>query len=140
MGTADVPRVRLRFLRRLAKKILPASAVTSYRRRRARRQYLQGLGEALSWPSEGQGDEALELEQITRRYGFYQALAKDALDATDEVLQTLDRRIEGLAARHGEQLRSIREEVAALRSSLQEFGRNLRDLAEQQRSERNAPP
>jgi hypothetical protein len=126
--------VRLRLLRRIAKKILPSSAVTWYRRRRARRQYLQGLGEVLSWPAEQAGSESAGLEQVTARYGFYQVLAKDALDATDQVLQSLDRRVEGMAARHGEQLRSISEQVRALRASIEEIDRQVGDFADRHRS------
>jgi hypothetical protein len=43
---------------------------------------------------------------------------KEVLDRTELVLQALDRRIEGVAARHGNEIRDLRDEVADLRASV----------------------
>ena len=70
----------------------------------------------------------IELEETeeriaARREGFYGRLVQDVLDRTDVVLQQLDRRIEGVSARHGGDIRELREELAALRSELEELQR-----------------
>jgi len=70
----------------------------------------------------------IELEETeeriaARREGFYGRLVQDVLDRTDVVLQQLDRRIEGVSARHGGDIRELREELAALRSELEELRR-----------------
>ncbi len=70
----------------------------------------------------------IELEETeeriaARREGFYGRLVQDVLERTDVVLQQLDRRIEGVSARHGGDIRELREELAALRSELEELRR-----------------
>jgi len=70
----------------------------------------------------------IELEETeeriaARREGFYGRLVQDVLERTDVVLQQLDRRIEGVSTRHGGDIRELREELAALRSELEELRR-----------------
>jgi prefoldin subunit 5 len=48
---------------------------------------------------------------------------KDVLERTELVLQELDRKIEGVNARHGNDLRSLREEVESLRASVEALRR-----------------
>ncbi len=109
----------MQFLRDIAKKILPRSFIEWYRRRRAFRQYLGAL--AIEVYDRGMRLEVEDLEGriAARRDGFYEHLVKDVLERTELVLQQLDRKIEGVSARHGNELRALRQEVEALRESVQ---------------------
>jgi hypothetical protein len=74
----------------------------------------------------------IELDEVeeriaARRNGFYGRLVQDVLERTELVLQQLDRRIEGVSARHGSEIRELREEVAALRSAVIELQHALAD-------------
>jgi repressor of nif and glnA expression len=102
----------------MAKTVLPESFVHWYRRRRAIRRYLRELGYEIYDRQVRMQLEDLEGRILARRTGFHEQLVKDVLDRTDLVLQELDRRIEGLSTRHGKQLRELREEIAALRASV----------------------
>ena len=62
--------------------------------------------------------QELEGRVAARRDGFYQQIVKEVRERTDLVLQELDRRIEGLNARHGSELRRLADEVAALRDEV----------------------
>jgi hypothetical protein len=106
-------------LRAMAKAVLPESFVHWYRRRRAIRRYLRELGYEIYDRQLRMQLEDLEGRIFARRTGFHEQLVKDVLDRTDLVLQQLDRRIEGLSARHGKQVRELREEVATLRTSVE---------------------
>jgi hypothetical protein len=106
-------------LRQFAIRILPKRFVEWYRRRRALKHYLT----ALAYEIYDRGIR-LELEDLegriaARRDGFYDRLVKDVLERTELVLQELDRKIEGLIARHGGELRHLQAEVAELRTSLE---------------------
>jgi len=108
----------VQFLRDLAKKILPKRFVEWYRRRRAVRQYLRSLGYEIY-----ERTIRLELEDVegriaARRDGFYERMVADVLERTELVLQELDRKIEGLTARHGNEIRELRREVQALRDAI----------------------
>lgn len=102
----------------IAKKILPDRFVGWYRRRRALRKYLRDLAYEI-YDRQVRLDLA-ELEDHTtqRRHGFQERVMRDLLDRTDVILQELDRRIEGLTARHGNELRGLREDLESLRSEL----------------------
>jgi len=115
---------RKSFLRRLALRILPSSLINRYRRRRATRRYL----EALSWEVLERGTrlDYLEGRIAARRDGFYERIVTEVLERTEIILQELDRRIEGVAARSGQELAAVEEQLAALK---QEMGR-LRELRE----------
>lgn len=106
------------FLARIAKKVLPKRFVDWYRRRRATRRYLRALGSELYQRNTRMDLENLEGRIAARKQGFYEGLVKDVLQRTELVLQELDRRIEGLNARHGNELRALRSELEALRSEI----------------------
>jgi hypothetical protein len=128
--------VRVQFLRNIAKKVLPKPVLEWYRRRRAVRQYLRSLGFEIY-----DRTVRLELEDVegriaARRDGFYERLVHDVLERTELVLQELDRKIEGLNARHGNDLRELRMEVQALRENLAARS----DMPPKQRARRRASP
>ena len=75
----------------------------------------------------------IELDEVeervaARREGFYGRLVQDVLERTELVLQQLDRRIEGLSARHGSNIRDLQPEVADLRSAVTELQRVLAEV------------
>jgi hypothetical protein len=107
-------------LRAFAKRVLPQRAVDWYRRRRQVRNYLKALGWELHERQRQLGTEEEIEERIAAQHdGFYQRMVREVLERTDLVLQQLDRRIEGVGARHDNELRALREDVAALRSSVE---------------------
>jgi hypothetical protein len=108
----------VRWLRSIAKKVLPDSFVEWYRRRRAMRAYLKELSHEVY--DRGIRVELDEVEErvAARREGFYGRLVKDVLERTELILQQLDRRIEGVSARHGTELEELRNEVSALRAAI----------------------
>jgi hypothetical protein len=113
-------------LRQVAKKILPESVVERYRRRRTLRRYLRTLSYELYDRQQKLDIEYLEGTILARRPDLTERMLQDVLERTDIVLQQLDRQIEGLRARHGNELRQLREDMAAVRASLSELERQLR--------------
>jgi hypothetical protein len=116
-----------RLLVGVGKKLLPESAIDAYRRRRALRQYLRSLSFEVYDRQVKRHVEELEDTVLTRRPDITQKLMKDVLDRTDVLLQQLHRQIEGLQARHGGELRELREESERLRSALDELQARLSD-------------
>jgi hypothetical protein len=110
-------------LREIAKAVLPDRFTQWYRRRRAIRNYLRELGVELYDRRVRMQLEDLEGRIIARREGFYEQLVKDVLDRTELIIQQLDRRIEGQGTRHGKELRALREEMEALRSTVEASAR-----------------
>lgn len=108
-----------RKLAAFGKRVLPASFVDWYRRRRALRRYLRQLGFELYNRRNQLDPEELEGRLAARRDGFYEGLVRDVLERTDLVMQQLDRRIEGMTARHGSQVHDLRREVAELRERME---------------------
>ena len=108
-----------RFITDVGKKILPQGAIDAYRRRRALRRYLRTLSHEVYDRQLKRHVEELEDEVLTRRPDITQAVLKDVLERTDLVLQQLHRQIEGVQARHGEELRELREELARLKGALE---------------------
>ncbi len=106
------------FLLNIAKRVLPDPFVDWYRRRRAMRRYLRDIGYELYDRQVRLDLEDLEGRIAARRHGFTEQLTKDILERTDLILQELDRRIQGVEARHGNELRRLREEVEALQDEL----------------------
>jgi hypothetical protein len=108
-------------LREIAKRVFPAWFVDWYRRRRLVRNYLRALGHELQERRYAMlgGNDDLEDVVAARHDGFYQRAVQEILDRCDLVLQQLDRKIEGVTARHSNELRTLREEVAALKASLE---------------------
>jgi hypothetical protein len=113
-------------LRNLVKKVLPESVVERYRRRRTLRRYLRSLSYELYDRQAKLEVESLEGTVLARRPDLTERMMKDILARTDIVLQQLDRQIEGLRARHGNELRELREDMAAVRASVAELERKLR--------------
>ena len=106
-------------LRTLGKKLLPERFIHWYRRRRATRRYLRALGYELYDRQVRMQLEEFEGRIAARRDGFYEQLVRDVLERSELIIQELDRRIEGQGARHGKELRGLRQEVEALRSAVQ---------------------
>ena len=108
----------------LVKRVMPASFAHWYRRQRAGYRYVQSLGEELTDRNTRLDMEHLDQRVVTDRMGFYERLAKEVLERTEVVLQELDRKIEGVAARQGAEIRSLRAEVEALRAELEQARAN----------------
>ena len=109
---------------KIAKRIMPDSFVHWYRRQRAGYRYIQALGYELV-----DRNTRLDLETVDERVadgkaGFYERLAKEILERTEVVLQELDRKIEGVAAREGNEIRALRAEVESLRAELEKARAN----------------
>ncbi len=126
----------------VAKRVLPTEFVDWYRRRRATRRYLRTLGYEIYDRQVRMQLEDLEGRIAASRDGFYEQLVKDVVERSDLIIQELDRRIEGLAARHGKELRVLRRQVDALRTELGELREaimGLREGAAPGRNERSDP-
>jgi predicted kinase len=107
-----------RFLLSTGKKVLPRRFIKWYRRRRALRRYLAALAFELYDRQIKVDMEVLEGRLAARRDGYYDRLVRDVLERTELVMQELDRRIEGLSSRHGNELRDLRDELAEIRAKL----------------------
>ena len=105
----------------MPKKALPAPILLRYRRRRALRRFLKDMGAELFDQTAPLSPQDVEERIAARRNGFYERLVGDVLERTDIILQGLDRRIEGVSARQGEEIRRLREEMALLRSAVVEL-------------------
>lgn len=108
----------MQWLREFAKRVLPDPVVDWIRRRRAVRQYLNALGHEIYDRTVRLELDDLEGRIAARRDGFYERLVQDVLERTELILQELDRKIEGVSARHGNEIRELRMEVQTLRESL----------------------
>jgi hypothetical protein len=115
----------MRSFRNLAKRILPEDMIERYRRRRTLRRYLRTLSYELHDRQTMLDVEQLEGTVLARRPDLTERMMKDILERTDLVLQQLDRQIEGLRARHGNELASLRQEMDALRASLAELEKQI---------------
>jgi hypothetical protein len=62
--------------------------------------------------------EQIEGIVLAKRPDITSRLFNDVLRFTDALLQTLDRKIEGLRARHGNELREVRDEIVGLREQI----------------------
>ena len=103
-------------LRTLVKRVMPTEWIHAYRRRRLTRRYLRGLAYELYDRQVRLSLEDFETDVAERPKGFHDRLARDVLARTDAVLQGLDRKIEGVSARHGTELRRLREELETARA------------------------
>jgi hypothetical protein len=115
-------------LRTQVKRLMPDEWVHAYRRHRMRRRYLRGLGYELYDRQVRLSLEDFEADVAERPSGFHDELARDVLARTDAVLQGLDRKIEGVSARHGTELRKLREDLEATRSELAALRDEVRAL------------
>jgi hypothetical protein len=109
------------FVLRIAKAVLPDRFIWWYRRRRALRRYFRSLAIELYDRQIRLDIEDLEGRIALRRHGFYERVVKDVLDRTELILQELDRRIEAVSARHGNELRTLRDQVADLRAHVEQI-------------------
>ena len=105
-----------------AKRVMPRRFARWYRRRRALRKYLRALSFEVYERQIRIDPAELEGRIAARRDGFYERLVKEVLERTDLILQELDRRIEGVSARQGTELRKLRTEVAELRQAVETLG------------------
>lgn len=108
----------MQFLRDIAKKVLPKRFIEWYRRRRATKRYLRALAYEIYDRGIRMELDDLEGRIAARRDGFYERLVRDVLERTELVLQELDRKIEGVSARHGGELRELHAELESIRASL----------------------
>jgi hypothetical protein len=115
-------------LRTQVKHWMPDEWVHSYRRRRALRRYLHGLGYELYDRQVRLSLEDFEADVANRPGGFHDVLAKDVLARTDAVLEGLDRKIEGVSARHGTELRKLQQELESTRVELAALRDEVRAL------------
>lgn len=109
----------MQFIRDVLKKILPRRFIEWYRRRRALKRYLGALAYEIYDRGIRMELDDLEGRMAARRDGFYDRLVKDVLERTELILHELDRKIEGVSARHGTELRRLRQELEGLRDDLQ---------------------
>ena len=115
-------------LRTQVKRVMPTEWVHAYRRRRATKRYLRGLAYELYDRQVRLSLEDLETDVAERPKGFHDRLAKDVLARTDAILQGLDRKIEGVSARQGTELRTLREELEATRAEVAALRDEVRAL------------
>jgi hypothetical protein len=111
--------------RQFLKRILPASWIDVYRRKRLLRQHLSALSQELL--------TRRRVELGTRAERAASGLAErpqpQSLERTELVLEQLHRQIEALSARYGSELRELRAEVAALASVVEELRASTQPLA-----------
>ncbi len=117
----------MRSLREIGKKVLPTRFIDWFRRRRLVRNYLKALGyEIYESRMQLAGEKGHIDDPITlRREGFYRQAVKEVMERTDLVLQQLDRKIEGNAARLGNDVVDLRAQLATLRESVDALRREL---------------
>jgi hypothetical protein len=115
-------------LRTLVKRVMPTQWVDAYRRRRMTHRYLRGLAYELYDRQVRLSLEDFETDVAERPKGFHDRLAKDVLARTDAVLEGLDRKIEGVSARHGTELRDLRAELEAARAEVASLRDEVRAL------------
>jgi hypothetical protein len=124
-------------LRRTAKGLTPDKALAWYRRRRELRIYFNELGDNL-WLQRMQTLDAqrtgtpVPAEEMAGSGGTGQPAAwaiHDLVERNDIVLKAMERKIEALTARHGQQIRNLRDDVAALRDQLTAIQERLDALA-----------
>jgi chromosome condensin MukBEF ATPase and DNA-binding subunit MukB len=136
-------RVRQRLLN-VAKAILPDRFIEWYRRRRAGRRYIQALGYQVYDREVRLELEDLEGRVAASRAGFTDRLVRDILERTELVIQGLDRKIEGVSARHGRSIRTLQGEMETLRAHAEalrtEVERLSARLAQPERPAPEPPP
>src|SRR5207247_5095084 len=109
-AAATLRRAMDRF-RKFVIKLLPYRLVEWYRRKRSIRRYMKGL--SVEVLERERRLEHLEGRVAASQRGFYAQIVTDVLERTDIILQELDRRIEGRAARTEEGVARTEPEVSA---------------------------
>ena len=102
--------------RKFVIKLLPYRLVEWYRRRRSIRRYMKGL--SVEVLERERRLEHLEGRVAASQRGFYAQIVKDLLERTDIILQELDRRVEGVAARTEESVVKMQTEIGELRDEI----------------------
>ncbi len=115
----------MRLIKDVLKKLLPERYIESYRRRRAVRAYMRSLSHEIYDRQKQLRIEELEGKILARRPSLTHRLMKDLLDRMDVVMEGFHRQLEGIRARHGTELRELREEVDDLRASVEALRREL---------------
>ena len=124
-------------LRRAAKDLTPDKALAWYRRRRELRIYFNELGDNL-WLQRMQTLDAqrtgtpVPAEETAGPGTADQPIAwavHDLVERNDIVLKAMERKIEALTARHGQQIRNLRDDLAAVRDRLSAIQERLDALA-----------
>jgi hypothetical protein len=114
------------------KRTLPTPVVNWLRRWLGTARYLRFMSYEVSRRQSrletGSPLETLESRLAARRDGFYQQMVKEVVERTDLVLQQLDRKIEGQAARQTERLGDLEAEVSQLREAVDELRSMLESL------------
>jgi hypothetical protein len=103
-------------VRKFVIKLLPYRLVEWYRRKRSIRRYMKGL--SVEVLERERRLEHLEGRVAASQRGFYAQIVKDLLERTDIILQELDRRVEGVAARSEESVVKMQTELAELRDEI----------------------
>ena len=115
----------MRWFREFLKKTLPTPIVNWLRRWMGTARYLRFMSYEVSRRQSrletGSHLETIEGRLAARRDGFYQQMAKEVLERTDLVLQQLDRKVEAQGARHAERLGALEEQLARLRTAVDEL-------------------
>lgn len=109
----------MRAIKNLLKKFLPERHIESYRRRRAVRAYMRSLSYEIYDRQKQLRIEELEGKILARRPTLTHRLMKDLLERMDVVMEGFHRQLEGMRARHGSELRALREEVESLRAAVE---------------------
>jgi hypothetical protein len=112
-------------IKNVLKKLLPERYIESYRRRRAVRAYLRSLSQEIYDRQKQLRIEELEGRILAKRPSLTHRLMKDLLDRMDVVMEGFHRQLEGIRARHGTELRELRQEVEDLRTSVEALRREL---------------
>jgi hypothetical protein len=110
-------------LRNFVIKLLPYRIVEWYRRKRSMRRYMKGL--SVEVLERERRLEHLEGRIAASQRGFYHQIVKDLLERTDIILQELDRRVEGVAARTEESVVRMRAELATMREDMAQLRDDL---------------
>jgi hypothetical protein len=116
-------------LRKFVIKLLPYRIVEWYRRKRSIRRYMKGL--SVEVLERERRLEHLEGRIAASQRGFYHQIVRDLLERTDIILQELDRRVEGVAARTEESVVRMQADLAALREEMAQLRSELAGRAEQ---------
>ena len=108
----------MRAVKNILKKLLPGGLIESYRRRRVYRAYVRTLRYEIYDRQKQFRIEELEGKILARRPDLTQRLMKELLQRMDVVMEGFHRQLEGVRARHGTEIRELREEVERIRAEL----------------------
>jgi hypothetical protein len=120
-------------LRSTIKTFTPERTVAWYRRRREVRIYLQQLGDnlwvqrlrTLDAQQKGKQLTAEEMVAEGNTGEWLQWAVWDIIERNDIVLKAMERKIEALTARHGQEIRNLRGDVQALRDELEALRKEI---------------